>query len=106
MIDVEMSSTASNNTTLIIEAQPNLNTKEDEYRNIGRQLTKIIYNKDIVDQFKPTGGNKTIIVQMPIIEFKNGKQSYKNSIVSTLRSYIIEIAMQAKKHNIQIDIRE
>ena len=101
-----MSSPASDYTTLVIEAHPNLNTKEDEYRTIGRQLTKIIYNIDIVDQFKSTGGNKTIIIQMPIIEFKNGKQSYTNSIVSTLRSYIIEIAMQAKKHKIQIEIRE
>ena len=93
MIDIEMSSSVSDCTTLVIEAHPNLNTKEDEYRNIGRQLTKIIYNIDIVDQFKSTGGNKTIIIQMPIIEFNNRKQSYTNSIVSTLRRYIIEIAI-------------
>ena len=107
-VEIEMSSfqNGSDNTSLIIEAQPNLNSKEEEYRNIGRQLTKIIYNKDIVDQFKSSGGKKTIIIQMPIIEFKNGQKSYTNSLISTLRSYIIDIAMQAKKNGIQIDIRE
>ena len=94
-----MSSTTSDNTTVIIEAQPNLNTTEDEYRNIGQQLTKIIYNSQKSSMFKSNGGNSTLIIQFP-------KTNNSNRIVNILKGYIIDIALQAKKNNIQIEIRE
>ena len=82
-----------------IKAQPNLN-KEQEYRDVGRKLTKIIYNKNPGDDFKTGLNGKTVIVFLPKLE---SNESNENSLIM-LRRYIIDIALQAKVHDIQIDI--
>lgn len=79
-----------------IKAQPNLN-KEAEYRDVGRKLTKIIYNKNPDVDFKTSLNGKTVMVFLPKLETNN------NSLIM-LRRYIIDIALQAKVHDIQIDI--
>ena len=79
-----------------IHAQSNLN-KEEEYRDVGRQLTKIIYNKHPSHNFKTGLNGKNLRVYLPKIETNN-------DLIITLRRYIIDMALQAKVHNIQIDI--
>ena len=79
-----------------IHAQPNLN-KEAEYRDVGRKLTKIIYNKHPSQDFKSVLDGKIVMVYLPKIETNN-------NLIITLRRYIIDIALQAKVHNIQIEI--
>jgi len=79
-----------------IHAQPNLN-KEAEYRDVGRKLTKIIYNKHPSQDFKSGLSGKILMVYLPKIE-------NNNNLIITLRRYIIDIALQAKVHNIQIEI--
>jgi hypothetical protein len=79
-----------------IQAQSNLN-KEAEYRDVGRKLTKIIYNNHPSNDFKYGLYGKILMVYLPKIETTN-------NLIITLRRYIIDIALQAKVHNIQIQI--
>ena len=89
-------SNSTQSSVINIKAQPNLN-KEQEYRDVGRKLTKIIYNKNPADDFKAGLNGKTVIVFLPKLETND------NSLIM-LRRYIIDIALQAKVHDIQIDI--
>ena len=89
-------STITQSSVINIKAQPNLN-KEQEYRDVGRKLTKIIYNKHPSQDFKSGLDGKILMVYLPKIETNN-------NLIITLRRYIIDIALQAKVHNIQIEI--
>jgi len=88
--------TQSHSGVINIKAQPNLNN-EDEFRDVGRKLTKIIYNKNPKDDFKTGLNGKSVIVFLPKLETNND-----NLIM--LRRYIIDIALQAKVHGIQIQL--
>ena len=81
-----------------IHAQSNLD-KESQYRDVGRQLTKIIYKKNPSHKFNSVLNGKMVNVYLPKIEKNND-----HNIIITLRRYIIDIALQAKVNGIQIEL--
>ena len=109
MTNIQSSTVIDNidNTTsnvINIHAQSNLD-KESEYRDVGRQLTKIIYkknnsnNSNNSNNFNSVLNGKMVKVYLPKIEKNND-----HNIIITLRRYIIDIALQAKVHGIQIQL--
>ena len=89
--------TDSNSDVIHIHAQSNISI-ENQYKDIGRQLTKIFYKKNPTEDFKALLNGKLVKIYLPQIE----KKCIHNII--TLRRNIIDIALQAKVHGIQIEI--
>ena len=88
-----------------IQAHPNIIGNEAELRDVGRQLTKIIYNKSPNDNFKALLDGKILVIHMPIVN-TNHESLTKQILINRLRRYIIDIVSQAKRHKIQIELIE
>ena len=90
---------------ITIQAHPKIIGNESELRDVGRQLTKIIYNKSPNGNFKASLDGKILVVHMPIVNIVH-ETSSKQILINRLRRHILEIVLCAKKHEIQIKLIE
>lgn len=88
-----------------IQAHPNIIGNEAELRDVGRQLTKIIYKKSPTDNFKASLDGKILVIHMPIVSIEH-EPPPKQILINRLRRYILEIVSHAKIHEIQIELIE
>jgi hypothetical protein len=100
-----MINTPINIEVITIQAHPTIIGNEAELRDVGRQLTKIIYNKSPNDNFKASLHGKILVIHMPIVSIEH-ETSPKQILINRLRRYIIDIVSQAKRHKIQIELIE